>query len=123
MKILIFAILVFCVAPMSFSQASGQVEPVCISQEAANKCRDLAKENPALENKIKVLEQALKDKDAAHEKAIEKILKVLKDTEIKLATKTGELIKAENTNNDLLEILKAVLPRMRKKCNGLVLFC
>lgn len=118
-KILIIAIFVFCVVLLSFEQVSAQAEPekkICISQEAANKCAEIAREKPALENKIKILEEALEKKDSSFEQLRQELVRA----QIELATKTGQLIATEAENVRMQKIIEALLPMLRKKKIGLI---
>lgn len=102
---------------------------VCISQTAANAGAQLARESALKDEKIKVLESALLDKDniAADRKLVtdknEQDLKAaLHSTEVKLAEKTGHLIGCEGSNVRNLAVIDLLLKNVRPKKIGLINF-
>jgi len=114
--------------------ASGQnvpndVQKVCISQAAANACRDNALLIPALNEKIAALEAQVKARDASIAELIEtnrKNVTDLKDamhkTELQLAQKTGEIIACQANDVSNRAIITAMIPMLRAKRVGLNIF-
>lgn len=123
--LLIIAACLFLAPLAVFSQ-----EPrVCISQSAANVCAANSRENSALREKIGVLEAALLEKDKsiaelrdAGSKNVADLTKALHETEIKLATATGQLIGVEAEKTRLLAIIDFMLKNGRTKKYGLINF-
>lgn len=88
---------------------------VCISQEAANKAAENKRELDATKEKVGVLENALAEKD----KNDAELRAALKRTELALAEKTGQLIKAEANEVRMAAMVDFLLKHGRKKCYGL----
>lgn len=127
MKLFLITIVLLILCPMA---AFSQDEPkVCISQAAANVCAANSRENVALKEKIAVLESALTEKDKsiaelqdANRKNVADLTKALHETEVKLATATGQLIGTEAEKTRLLAIIDILLKNSRKKSIGLIAF-
>jgi septal ring factor EnvC (AmiA/AmiB activator) len=123
------AFLVLCAVP-AFSQNS--VCPaglICLTQAEANAAAQNARENPALKEKIAVLEAALaaKDKNVADVQEAARrneadLRAAMQKTEVELARLSGQLTKAEAMNVTLTEIIKAMTPLLRRKSVGVINF-
>lgn len=106
------------------------VGTVCISQTAANQAAENARELAATKDKAATLEQALKDKDAtiaenkdAAEKNVADLKKALHDTEISLATATGQLIKCEANDVSNRAIIQVLVQNYKARSRiGLIVF-
>ena len=103
---------------------------VCVSQAAANACRDNAIELPLQKEKVKTLEEALKLKDvsieelkALNDQNIKDLTKRLQELMTELSFTKGQLSKAETQILWQIEIIKGLVPKLRKKCVIAVLFC
>lgn len=116
---------------ITYSTSAQTVDrPVCISQNAANICRDNALENSALKAKIIVLEEALKEKDANTKDAQdtarlnETDLKArLQATEIELAKRTQETIDSAAERVRLMAIMEFLLQNTKRRSKiGLIVF-
>ncbi len=102
---------------------------LCISQEAGNRAAELARENPLLLAKIAVLEQALKDKDknyaelqAAKNANEADLKKAVHDTEVKLATATGQIIQLEADRVRWSAVVDVLVKNSRKRSIGIIAF-
>lgn len=121
-------ILILIVVPMLGFTVKAQDEPkVCISQGAANKCRDNALLIPALNEKIAALEAQVKARDTtiqelkeANAKNVADLATALHKTELALATKTGEIIGCQAQNVEQRAIITALLPMVKKKRNAFI---
>lgn len=96
---------------------------LCITQQAGNAAAQLAREAPLKDEKIKVLETSLTDKDKiiADIKAVaaknESDLRAsLHKTEVELATKTGQLIGEQASNVRNLAVIDVLLKNSKKQC-------
>jgi len=140
-KLILTAALIFGGAAITNGQVEGKV---CISQEAANVCKTNATQVEILEKKvaalqadidsiIKIHEEEVADLKATNKKNIDELTETsrlnvadltgrLRDTENKLAGKTGELIKMEDTLTFYQSMLQFMLQNGRKKC-GLLSIC
>lgn len=114
--------------------ASGQDCPpnmICLNQQQANIAAENARLRPELENKIKVLEEALTaekqntaDVRATAAKNEADLKERLKITEIELSFEKGKNVGLASENVSQRAIITAFLPMIRKKCNAaIVLFC
>ena len=109
--------------------AGGVNAQITISQDAANRAAELARENPVLKEKIAVLEAALKEKDksieelrAANAKNIADLKAALHETENQLALKVGQLTATEAQMVRLTAIIDFMLKNGRTKKIGLIVF-
>jgi septal ring factor EnvC (AmiA/AmiB activator) len=104
-------------------------DQICISQEAANKCAELARTDKAKDEKIAALEAKIK----AHETTIAELKEAnarnvadLKDrlhtTELALAEKTGRIIACEANDVSNRAIITAMIPMLRQKVVGIKIF-
>ncbi len=128
-----YLLLTITILTFAFAAQAQDVCPagkLCISIEAGNRAAENARLIPTLENKISVLEAALVEKDKNLTIAREasrlneaELRAVLQKTELLLATKTGELIESQANAAFQRAIITAIIPQLRKKCNGIVLFC
>lgn len=96
---------------------------VCISQEAANRAAENARELPAVKDKVTALEQALKDKDsiiAANKDAAGKneadLKAALVKTQTDLATATGQIISLHAQTVRDAALIDILLKNTRSKC-------
>lgn len=94
--------------------ASAQTDekPVCVSQETANKLFELGTKGKAYD----VLKEA-------SDKAIDERDKIIEDLKIKLAQEVQKNIDNDAEKARLTAIIEVLVPQLRKKCNGIVLFC
>ena len=121
-------ILILIVVLMFGYSANAQDEPkVCISQEAANKCAELARTDKAKDEKIAALEAQVKARDTtiaelkeANAKNVADLATALHKTELALATKTGEIIGCQAQNVEQRAIITALLPMVKKKRNAFI---
>lgn len=130
----VFALIYACFAASTAAQSpcDGVVLPsgaVCLSQAAANAAATLARESAAKDEKLKVLETALADKDKiiAENKATaaknEQDLKAaLHKTEVDLSLKTGQIISCEANQTRQLAVIDVLLKTVRPKKIGLIVF-
>mgnify|MGYP001585966195 CR=1 FL=1 len=128
----VFALLSACLTANAQSPCDGVTMPagtLCITQTAGNAAAQLARESALKDEKIKVLESGLVDKDKiiAENKATatknEADLKAaMHSTEVKLATATGTLIGCEASNVRNLAIIDVLLKNVRPKKIGLINF-
>jgi|GEM_PF-5205716 len=129
--VVLFAVLMLACLVSASAQAAAECPSgmVCISQAAANKAAENARELEATKAKVAVLEQALADKDknaeelrsaAARNEA--DLKDALRRTEVQLAEKTGQLIKAESQIVQQSAIIQFMLQHGRKKC-GVLSIC
>jgi hypothetical protein len=123
-------LILFVVLLLAFT-ASAQTDdkPICISQAAANACRDNAALVKAQAEKIAALEESVKARDAAIDDLkrlngtnVAQLTDRLHQTELQLATKTGELIAKDAIVVRLNAIVDVLLSRTRKKSIGLIAF-
>lgn len=108
--------------------ASAQ-DQVCISQEAANRCAELARTDKAKDEKIAALEAKIKAQDATivelrelNRQNTSDLTNRLHQTELALATKTGEVIACRENDVANRAIITAMIPMLRKKVNGIQIF-
>lgn len=120
-----FAAILFVLLLLAYS-AAAQTE-VCITQEAANKCAELARTDKAKDAKIAALEEALaqsrkneQDLIAAGRQNVADLTDRLHKTELALATKTGEIIGCQAQNVEQRAIITALLPMVKKKRNAFI---
>jgi len=128
--IFIIAFLLVLWPVAAFSQVPCPPMPVgtvCISQQAANAAASNARELAATKEKVAVLEDALKQKDASiqelkdtNAKNVADLKDALNKTEVQLATKTGELVGSEAEKTRLLAIIDVLLKSTRPKKVGLI---
>lgn len=109
--------------------AFSQEPTVCISQSAANVCAANSREIVALREKIAVLESALLDKDKSIEEVKETnrlnvvdLTKAMHETEVKLATATGQIIQLEADRVRWVGVIDILIKNSRKKSIGLIAF-
>lgn len=127
----LFALLVVLSAGV-VARAQCPVMPagfLCISQAAGNVAAETARELTATKAKVTVLESGLVEKDrlAGEVKAITDaneadLRRALHETEVKLATKTGELIGSEANNVRNLAVIDLLLKSVRPKKIGIINF-
>lgn len=128
-KLVFLNIFLICVITANISAQSPcdgiQMPPgtLCITQAAGNQAAQLAREAPLKDEKIKVLTDALteKDKIIADNKAVaaknEADLKeALTRTQTELAMKTGQLIGSEASNVRNLALIDVLLKSTKKQC-------
>ena len=128
-KLIFFNIFLICVITANISAQSpcdGVQMPagtVCLSQSAANAAAQLAREAPVKDEKIKVLTDALTEKDkiiesvkATASKNEADLKEALNRTQTDLAAKTGQLIGSESSNTRNLAIIDFLLKTPRVKC-------
>lgn len=129
MKYLLIAITFLFLSPLAvFSQAPEcPAGKVCISQEAANKAAENARELEATKEKVKTLEGALVKKDESIREAQETARKneadlreQLHKTEVELALKTGQLISKEAEAVRNLALIDLLLKQTKKKRNAVI---
>lgn len=130
MKILLTIVFVLAAAAISFAQeAVYQCPPnlVCISQAAANKAAENARELAAQKEKAAVLENALREKDKSIEELkqtnasnVGDLKEALRKTEIELARLSGQLTARESEVVRQSAIITALLPMVRKKKIGII---
>lgn len=91
----------------------GQEAPkVCISQESANRCADLAQNEQVQVQKIDLLEKAIRERD-----------KIIEDLKIKLAMETQRATDSEANNLRLTAVMEGLLKAYTKpKKWGLIVF-
>lgn len=96
---------------------------VCISQAAANKAAENARELEAQKEKIKVLEDALVQERKSTEefkvvnaKNVSDLTLLNNDLTVKLAQATGQLIEKDATITRQTAILEVLVKNTRKKC-------
>lgn len=131
MKLILTTVALLVLAPLAaFSQTDGTCQGrICISQEAANRAAELARENPVLKEKIAVLEAALKAKDetiaelkATNEKNVADLKTALTKTETELSRVTGQLIATEAQMVRFTAIIDFMLKNGRIKKFGVINF-
>lgn len=100
---------------------------VCISQESANKAAQLARENPALIDEVKVLKAQLTEKDqiiADNKKAARDneadLVRRLHETEVKLATATGQIIECRSDKTMYTGLIEYLTKNQKSKQNGVI---
>lgn len=112
-------------ANTALSQGTCTTQPgyVCLSQAAANKAAENARELEATKQKVTVLEGALAEKDksitelkATAQKNETDLKLALADTQAKLAQKTGEVIQMEADKVRWTAVIDVLLKNSRKKC-------
>lgn len=113
LKILIAIMFALALAHSTNAQTE---QTVCISQAAANACRDNTNELAAVKAKVTVLENALLEKDKSERELIERLHK----TEVELGKATGELIGLRANDVSQRAIIAALLPMVRKKKIGVI---
>lgn len=121
-------ILILIVVLLLGYSANAQDEPkVCISQAAANVCRDNALLIPALNEKIAALEAKIKAQDETiaelketNRKNVADLTDALHKTELSLATKTGELIGSQAQNVEQRALIQVLLQNVKKKRIALI---
>lgn len=126
----IIAILLFAGSVAAQSAVPCPVMPagtLCISQQAGNAAFQNARELDATKQKVAVLEDAIKQKDTdirlvqdTAAKNTVSITQALHDTELKLATSTGQLIASEAEKTRLIAILELALRNTHKRKYGLI---
>jgi hypothetical protein len=121
--------LVICSVSVLTGYAQTDDKPVCISQAAANVCRDNAALVKAQAEKIAALEESVKARDKAIDELkalnaanVADLTARLHKTELELAAKTGELIAKDAIVVRLNAIVDVLLSRTRKKSIGLIAF-
>lgn len=126
MKFLILTIFIL-MASVSATAQSCPENMVCLSQAAANKAAENARELIAVREKVQVLENALLEKDKSISEVRETARKneadlkeVLHKTEVELSLKTGQLISNESEKTRLLAIIDVLLKSVRPKKVGLI---
>lgn len=122
-------LLALVICSVSVLTGYAQTGDVCISQQAANVCRDNALLVKAQAEKIAALEESVKARDKAIEELketnrrnIADLTERLHKTELELATKTGELIAKDAIVVRMNAIIDVLLSRTRKKSIGLIAF-
>lgn len=122
-------LILILIVVLLFGYSANAQTDVCISQEAANKCRDNALLIPALNEKIAALEAQVKARDTtiqelkeANAKNVADLTAALHKTELALATKTGEIIGCQSQNIEQRAIISILVPMVRKKTNGIQIF-
>jgi hypothetical protein len=129
----LFIPLLLILAPLYvFSQPKCPVMPtglLCISQEAGNRAGELARENPALKEKIAVLEQAIIDKQKNYDelKAVKEqnerdLIQANHKTEVQLASATGQIIQLEADKVRWTAVIDILIKNSRQKTNGIKIF-
>lgn len=100
---------------------------LCVSQQAGNVAVSNAKELEATKQKVTILEDALKQKDAdillvqqTAAKNVADLTAALHSTELKLATATGQLIGTDAERVRLIAMLEAAMKNTKKRKYGLV---
>lgn len=107
-KVIMGALMVLALFVVS---ASAQ-QQVCISQEAANKCAELAENGKIQTDKIAVLEESLRGRD-----------KMIDELKVRLAMETQRATDAEAHNMKLVALMEAVLKSYTKpKKWGIIVF-
>lgn len=103
---------------------------LCISQAAGNAAAENARLIPALEGKIAVLEQGLRDKDVtitetreAGRKNVEDLTGRLMTVTAEAAHEKGQRVQLEADKVFWTEIIKLAIQNARKKCAGVSLIC
>lgn len=128
MKLIIFCI-IFIVFAISAHAQTADCPPafICLTQAEANRAAENARELVAQKEKVKVLESALSEKDKSiaelkslNDKNTADLKEAIRRTEIELATRTGQLISAENELTRQTAIIQALLPMVRKKRIALI---
>lgn len=101
----------------------------CLTQEQANKVAENKRELDATKAKVDVLQQALLDKDTiignlkdTNEKNTADLKVALHDTEVKLATSTGQLIEMQADRVRWTAVIDVLIKSTRKKSIGLIAF-
>lgn len=128
-KIILILSFIFLLGVSSQAQVKCTVPKgfVCITQEAANNSAMMARESAAKDNKIKVLEDSLKEKDesialvqktATDSEA--KLTQTIHDTELKLATTSGQIIECKATQVRDSAFLEFLVKNQRSKQNGVL---
>jgi hypothetical protein len=122
-------LILFVVLLLAFTASAQTDDKICISQAAANTCRDNAALVKAQADKIAALEESVKARDAAIDELkrtnaanVADLTNALHKTELDLATKTGELIAKDAIVVRLNAIVDVLLSRTRKKSIGLIAF-
>ena len=125
MNFIRFILILIVVLLIPYSAASQT--DVCISQEAANKCAELARTDKAKDEKIAALEAQVKARDTAiaelkeaNAKNVADLATAIHKTELALATKTGEIIGCQAQNVEQRAIITALLPMVKKKRNAFI---
>ena len=125
MNVFRFAAILIVLLVLAYG-AAAQTE-VCISQEAANKCAELARTDKAKDEKIVALETALaqsrkneQDLIATNRQNVADLTDRLHKTELALATKTGEIIGCQAQNVEQRAIIAVILPMVKKKRNAFI---
>jgi hypothetical protein len=99
----------FC---LTLFTVSVSAQEVCISQEAANKCAELAESGKAQTDKIALLEEALRGRD-----------KIIDELRIKFAMEGQRATDAEAHNMKLVALMEALLKSYTKpKKWGIIVF-
>ncbi len=126
MKLLLTTALLTILASVSHAQEPPKV---CISQNAANVCAANSRELTAIREKVLILEQSLKDKDTSIEELktlnrtnVADITNALHETEIRLATATGQIIQLEADRVRWTAVVDVLIKNSRKKSIGLIAF-
>ena len=127
MNFLRFILILIVVLLVPYAAASQTDDKICISQQAANACRDNALLIPALNEKIAALEAQVKARDTtiaelkeANAKNVADLATAINKTELALATKTGEIVGCQAQNVEQRAIITALLPMVKKKRIALV---
>lgn len=127
--ILLVTFIILSTCTYAHAQTECPANFVCITQEAANRAAQNARELEAQKQKVIVLESALVEKDKnvaeiqlAKDKNEAELKAALTETQTKLATATGQLIGAEATNVRLTAIIDFMLKNGRSKCNLCIQF-
>lgn len=108
----VFRIIAIITVALLFAyNAAAQDDKICISREAAETCAENALKVKALEDQIKALEQALKDKDG-----------IITDLKIDNAFKTGQITACQQNEASNRAIIAAMIPMLRQKTNGIKIF-
>lgn len=127
-KVLVIAATILLAAStVCFAQSNDRL--VCISQEAANKAADNVRTIDALEQKIKVLEEALKAKDASIAELRETARRndadykaALARMEAEIAFIKGQLVGAQAEAARQSETIRQMIPMLRPKSWSLIKF-
>ena len=109
-----------------FSQVECPVMPnglLCVTQAAGNRAAELAHENPALQAKIVVLENALLEKDKSIKELkdtgrinVDELKKTIHTAEVKLATAAGQIIELEADKVRWTAVIDVLVKGQKKKC-------
>lgn len=133
-KVLIVAATILLASTVCFAQSNDGFAQsndglVCISQEAANKAAENVRTIDALEEKIKVLEEAVKAKDASIAELREAARRndadykaALARMEADLAFVKGQLVASQAEVARQSAIITTMIPMLREKSWSLIKF-